>query len=89
MQDVSFRIFRQIRNLREPKVFRAWTFRIATRLAFAQMKKAKRWCELENDSELIRSLTTAGSSAYSAGTAKSRLSYGVATIRKSLKEQTR
>ena len=34
LQEVALKIHRQIRYLREPKVFRAWTFRIATRLAF-------------------------------------------------------
>ncbi len=123
LQEVALRICKQIRHLRDPRVFRAWVFRIATRIAFAYLKKAKRWRELENDPELIRSI--AGASATSpegfdsdfltlvdrvspasravlllhyqqhlsleetaaildipVGTAKSRLSYGVATIRK-------
>jgi DNA-directed RNA polymerase specialized sigma24 family protein len=33
LQEVSFQIYRQIRVLREPKVFRAWAFRIATRIS--------------------------------------------------------
>jgi RNA polymerase sigma-70 factor (ECF subfamily) len=126
LQDVAFKIFRQLRQLREPKVFGAWTFRIATHTAFACLKRAKRWREVESDSELIRSPTTGDPSRpeelgadYLAlidrvspasravlllhyqqhvsldeaaaildipvGTAKSRLSYGVATIRKFLK----
>jgi RNA polymerase sigma-70 factor, ECF subfamily len=123
LQEVALRIYRQIRHLQEPRVFRAWAFRIATRIAFAYLKKAKRWRELENDPELIRSMADASSNGQErfdsdflrlvdrvspasravlllhyqqhlsleetaaildipVGTAKSRLSYGVATIRK-------
>lgn len=123
LQEAALTIYRQIRHLREPKVFRAWVFRIATRIAFAHLKKAKRWREIENDPELIRSMTGASSDGQEGfdsdflklvdrvspasravlllhyqqhlsleetaaildiplGTAKSRLSYGVATIRK-------
>jgi DNA-directed RNA polymerase specialized sigma24 family protein len=38
LQDVSWQIFRQIRQLREPKVLRAWAFRIATRISFLYLK---------------------------------------------------
>lgn len=126
LQEVALLIHRQIRHLREPKVFRAWTLRIATRVAFAHLRKAKRWRELENDPELIRSMAAAAGGSYGhqedfdsdflrlvdrvspasravlllhyqqhfsleetaaildipVGTAKSRLSYGVATIRR-------
>ncbi len=30
-------------HLREPAVFRAWTFRIASRIAFSHLKYARRW----------------------------------------------
>ena len=130
LQDVSLQIFRQIRQLREPKVFRAWTYRIATRVAFGYLRRAKRWRDMENDPELMRFLATAEpegqkdfdldclslierlSPASRAvlllhyqqdlsleetaaildiplGTAKSRLSYGVAAIRKSIQEKER
>ena len=62
LQEVALLIHRQIRHLREPKAFRAWALRIATRIAFAQLRKAKRWRELENDPELIRSMAAAGGS---------------------------
>jgi RNA polymerase sigma-70 factor (ECF subfamily) len=129
MQDVAFRIFRQMGQLREPKVFRAWAFRIATRVAFEHLRRAKRWRDLENDSDLIRSLAstapeegeldadflsliehvspasravlllhyqqhlsleeTAAILNVPVGTAKSRLAYGVAAVRKFLKENKR
>jgi RNA polymerase sigma-70 factor, ECF subfamily len=127
LQEVAFKVFRQIKHLREPRVFMAWTFRIATRVAFAHLKKAKQWREIENDQELARSPATSlsgreglesdflelvshASPASRAvlllhyqqdlsieeaaaildipvGTAKSRLSYGIAAIRKFVKEK--
>jgi RNA polymerase sigma-70 factor, ECF subfamily len=123
LQEAALTIYRQICHLREPKVFRPWAFRIATRVAFAYLKKAKRWREIENDPDLIRSMAgvsslgleefdsdflrlvdrvspasravlllhyqqhlsleeTAAILDIPVGTAKSRLSYGVSTIRK-------
>ena len=128
LQEVAFKVFRNIKHLREPTVFMAWTFRIATRVAFDHLKKAKQWRELENDPEVARSLATSlsgregldesdflelvrhASPASRAvlllhyqqhlsieeaaaildipvGTAKSRLSYGIAAIRKYIKEK--
>jgi RNA polymerase sigma-70 factor (ECF subfamily) len=128
LQDVSWQIFKQIKQLREPRVFRAWAFRVATRISFVYLRKARRWRDIENDPELIRSIPTSTdpeqdeidadflslvdrlSSASRAvlllhyqqhlsleetaavldipfGTVKSRLSYGVATIRNFIKEK--
>ena len=127
LQETAFKVFRRIKHLREPRVFMAWTFRIATRVAFDHLKKAKQWRELENDPEVARSLATSlsGREGFEpgflelvshaspasrailmlhyqqdlsieeaaaildipAGTAKSRLSYGIAAIRKYLKEK--
>ncbi len=123
LQEVALKIHRKVRHLREPSVFRAWVYRIATRAAFAHLKRAKRWRALENDPELYRSMAAANSNGSEdfdtgflrlvdhvspasravlllhyqqhlsldetaaildipVGTAKSRLAYGVATIRK-------
>jgi RNA polymerase sigma-70 factor (ECF subfamily) len=128
LQEVALKVFRQIKHLREPRVFMAWTFRIATRVAFVHLKKAKQWRELENDPEVARSLATScvsGREGFESdflelvshaspasravlllhyqqhlsieeaaaildipvGTAKSRLSYGIAAIRKYVKEK--
>ena len=127
LQEVAFKVFREIKHLREPRVFMAWTFRIATRVAFVHLKKAKQWRELANEPEVARSLTTSlsrreglewdflelvshASPASRAvlllhyqqhlsieeaaaildipvGTAKSRLSYGIAAIREYIKEK--
>jgi RNA polymerase sigma-70 factor (ECF subfamily) len=127
LQEVALKVFRQIKHLREPRVFMAWTFRIATHVAFVHLKKAKQWRELENDAEVARFLATSLSACEGlesdflelvghaspasravlllhyqqhlsieeaaaildipVGTAKSRLSYGIAAIRKYVKEK--
>jgi RNA polymerase sigma-70 factor (ECF subfamily) len=128
LQEVSIKIFRQIGQLREPKVFMPWTFRIATHIAFSHLRRVKRWREPENDPELIRYVNVGGSSGSEdfesdflslidhaspasravlllhyqhhlsleetaaildipIGTAKSRLSCGVAAIRRFIKEK--
>jgi DNA-directed RNA polymerase specialized sigma24 family protein len=59
MQDSAIRLYRNIRYLREPVVFRAWAFRIATRIALTYLKRAERWRQLENDPDLIRAIASA------------------------------
>ncbi len=48
LQETSLQIFRKLKYLREPAVFRAWTFRIASRIAFAHLKSARRWGPLKD-----------------------------------------
>lgn len=47
LQETSLQIFRKLAFLREPAVFRPWTFRIASRIAFAHLKRARRWQPLD------------------------------------------
>lgn len=130
LQEVALRIFRQIRFLAEPRAFRAWAQRIATRVALAHLQREKRWREFENDPEIIGGLPapeprgleefgpeflalveqvspasravillhyqqhysleeTAAILDIPLGTAKSRLAYGVATLRKSILEKAK
>src|ERR1700736_2777280 len=123
LQETSIQIFRKLPFLREPAVFRPWTFRIASRIAFSQPKRAGRWQPLDDapvknlttlhpslgepPDEAFLSLLDRVSPASRAvlllhyqhdlsleesaaileipiGTAKSRLSYGVNTLRKHL-----
>ena len=123
LQETSLQIFRKLPFLREPAVFRPWTFRIASRIAFSHLKRARRWQplddapperlttlnpsfdELPDEAFLIlldhvspasravlllryqHDLTLEEIAAIleiPIGTAKSRLHYGVATIRKHL-----
>ena len=130
MQEVALRIFRQIQFLLEPRAFRAWAQRIATRVALANLQRDKRWREFETDPVIIDGLLapdardlaefesdflallervspasravlllhyqqhfsleeTAAILDIPIGTAKSRLAYGVATLRKSILEKAK
>jgi RNA polymerase sigma-70 factor (ECF subfamily) len=123
LQETSLQIFRKLPFLREPAVFRPWAFRIASRIAFAHLKHARRWQPLDDaPSEHLTAInTTLGEPTDEAfmtlldhvspasravlllhyqhdlsleesaaileipvGTAKSRLHYGVTTLRKHL-----
>jgi RNA polymerase sigma-70 factor, ECF subfamily len=123
LQETSLQIFRKLPFLREPAVFRPWTFRIASRIAFSHLKQARRWRPLDDappedlttfdarlgeppDEALLalvdhvspasramlllhyqHDLTLEESAAIleiPIGTAKSRLHYGVNTLRKLL-----
>jgi RNA polymerase sigma-70 factor (ECF subfamily) len=48
LQETSLQIFRKLPFLREPAVFRPWTFRIASRIAFSHLKRARRWQPLDD-----------------------------------------
>ena len=123
LQETSLQIFRKLPYLREPAVFRPWIFRIASRIAFSHLKRARRWQALDDAPPehlsafdpgpgeppdegfltlldrvspasravlLLRyqhDLTLEESAAIleiPIGTAKSRLHYGVTTLRKYL-----
>jgi RNA polymerase sigma-70 factor (ECF subfamily) len=123
LQEAALQIFRKLPHLREPAVFRPWTLRIASRIAFTHLKRAARWEPLdeaavedlamldptlgEPPDEAFLTLLDHVSPASRAvlllryqhdlsleeaaaileipiGTAKSRLHYGVSTLRKHL-----
>jgi RNA polymerase sigma-70 factor (ECF subfamily) len=123
LQETSLQIFRKLPFLREPAVFRPWTFRIASRIAFSHLKRARRWQPLDDaPSEYLTTVIpnlgeppdeafltlvdhvspasravlllryqhdlsleeTAAILEIPIGTAKSRLHYGVTTLRKYL-----
>jgi len=50
LQETFIVVARKLRHLEDPDVFRPWTFRIASRLAFRQLRKERRW--LGDDSQL-------------------------------------
>jgi RNA polymerase sigma-70 factor (ECF subfamily) len=122
LQETSLQIFRKLPFLREPAVFRPWTLRIASRIAFSHLKRARRWqpldaappepltlpsplCDppdeaffalLDHVSPASRAVLllhyqhdlsleeSAAILEIPIGTAKSRLHYGVSTLRKHL-----
>jgi RNA polymerase sigma-70 factor (ECF subfamily) len=120
LQETAIQIFRKLPFLREPAVFRPWTYRIASRIAFSQLKRARLWEPLDAAPEAFTTLNsnlgelpdetfltlldlvspasravlllryqhdlsleeTAAVLDIPIGTAKSRLNYGVTTLRK-------
>jgi len=53
LQEVFIIIYRKIRWLENPKLFRAWVYRIASRETFKHLKKEKRWLEQLRDEEIL------------------------------------
>ena len=43
LQETFIVIARKLRHLEDPDVFRPWTFRITSRLAFRHLRKERRW----------------------------------------------
>src|SRR4030095_5316185 len=43
LQEVFLRIYRKLRWLQEPEVFRGWAYRIATRETLRRLKRERRW----------------------------------------------
>jgi len=129
-QEVFLIIYRKIRWLENPQLFRAWAYRIASREAFKQLKKERRWVEQIRDEEVLEKISARETAEIyepelieklpvlisnvspasravlilhyldemplsevaeildiSLGTIKSRLAYGLASLRKEIKEQ--
>jgi RNA polymerase sigma-70 factor, ECF subfamily len=53
LQDVFVLIYRKLAWLREPELFRAWTYRIASREAFKRLRKEHRWSETAIDETVL------------------------------------
>jgi RNA polymerase sigma-70 factor (ECF subfamily) len=49
LQEVFILIYRNLRWLREPELFRPWAYRIATREAFKHLKRERRWSDQRVD----------------------------------------
>lgn len=121
LQEVFILIYRKLSWLREPEVFRPWAYRIATREAFKQLKRERRWMDSSVDetaleempapaiyaptpeqiSQLIEQVSPASRAVIvlhylhemqldevadvlglALGTVKSRLAYGLGSLRK-------
>jgi RNA polymerase sigma-70 factor (ECF subfamily) len=130
LQEVFIRIYRKIGWLREPELFQAWAYRIATREAFRHLKRERPWSDQVRDeaalnliaappreefgpelrerlSGLVAGLSPASRAVIALyyleempldevaavlgvpiGTVKSRLSYGLESLRRQLNKQT-
>ncbi|MET0647369.1 MAG: RNA polymerase sigma factor [Pyrinomonadaceae bacterium] len=53
LQETFVRVYRKLGWLREPGLFRAWAYRIATREAFRQMKRERRWADQVRDEDAL------------------------------------
>lgn len=129
LQETLLAVCRKLRTLRDPRWFRAWAYRIATRTAVRRAQREHRWADALRDDalatvpaaepeprfdpELLAALPSALDAVspasrlvlrmhyldeltyveiaealeLSIGTVKSRLAYGLATLRKSLAQQ--
>lgn len=54
LQETLFTICRRLPSLREPKWFRAWAYRIATRQALRRGRRERFWVQAERDEALSR-----------------------------------
>ena len=132
LQEVFIIIYRKIRWLENPKLFRAWAYRIASRETFKRLKREKRWTEQVRDEEILDAIPvksaeeiyapelikeipkllsnaspasravlilhyldemslseTAEVLDISLGTAKSRLAYGLESLRQKIKKENK
>ena len=62
-QDVLIAVSRKLRWLSEPRLFRAWVFRIASREAFRYLRKQKRQGPYAGDEEILQALPAAAAPA--------------------------
>lgn len=53
LQEVFLLIYRKIRWLRDPELFRPWAYRIATREAFKYLKRERRWSDQSMDESIL------------------------------------
>ena len=56
-QEVFLIIYRKIRWLENPQVFRAWAYRIASREAFRRLKRERRWAEQIRDEDVLEKIS--------------------------------
>ncbi len=56
LQEVFILIYRKLRWLRDPELFRPWAYRIATREAFKHLKRELRWAESSVDEAVLEEL---------------------------------
>ena len=56
LQEVFIIIYRKLTWLENPKLFRAWAYRITSRAAFKHLKKETRWNEQIRDEKVLETL---------------------------------
>lgn len=61
LQEVFISIYRKLRWLREPELFRPWAYRIASREAFKRLKRERRWSEQVREEAVLEAIPTPAS----------------------------
>lgn len=56
LQEVFIRIYRKLRWLQEPELFRSWAYRIASREAFKRLRRERRWSEEVRDETVLEAI---------------------------------
>jgi RNA polymerase sigma-70 factor (ECF subfamily) len=56
LQEVFILIYRKIRWLENPAVFRAWAYRIASREAFKHLKRDRHWAQQIRDEKILETI---------------------------------
>jgi RNA polymerase sigma-70 factor (ECF subfamily) len=56
LQDVFVKIWRNLRWLQRPELFRPWAYRIASRACFECLKRERRWSERYDDEAVVEDL---------------------------------
>jgi RNA polymerase sigma-70 factor, ECF subfamily len=59
VQEVFILVCRKLPWLQAPELFRAWVFRIASRVAFRHLKKERRWLTRTTDESVLESVPAA------------------------------
>lgn len=58
LQEVFIIIYRKLRWLENPKLFRAWAYRIASRETFRRIQMEKRWTQQIRDEEILERISS-------------------------------
>jgi RNA polymerase sigma-70 factor (ECF subfamily) len=58
LQEVFIIIYRKLRWLENPKLFRAWAYRIASRETFRRIQMDKRWTQQIRDEEILERISS-------------------------------
>jgi RNA polymerase sigma-70 factor (ECF subfamily) len=56
LQEVFIRVYRKLRWLKDPGLFRPWAYRIASREAFKHLKRERRWIEQVRDEATLEAI---------------------------------
>ncbi len=60
LQDVFVKIWRNLKWLLRPELFRPWAYRIASRACFEHLKRERRWSERFDDEAVVEDLPSSG-----------------------------